>query len=688
MNPKIEVRKGHPMQSKELEANKQKGKLFKTNILDNYPFMYIYEDTLYTVLKDNKPTTRVYLLSTPEPAKSFFILKIKSITGELITIKKKLQILQAEYDVGKTLSSELCYFAKPLSIQHTPIVESNCQVEILQEFSGESLSSLREKRNGAIDINVIIRWMLQSINALHYMEERAISHWDIKPDNLVYDENDGILKIIDFGCCTELEYKDDEDSKIKRKTKVKGYTLAYAPPEIICIEEKKMDKQKQDSLVLIDSKVDVYCWGLTFYTIIDNKTDGELVAMRKKHGYSEKSYVEFIKDVKSKLSSKVDCTILNAILQCINYKLEERPSFAELFGMFQSYYNHGYQPLKPLLNITKSYIYLYLSYVVEDSLALKHAFKFFTAIEKHNLYNVNKQNGGIVIGDVDILKEIISVFQFNSEEIKEAEKLERNKHADKLIKVITNFIEKNYSPDIINSLTYLDMYYFLLGELYSAKEEFENALINYMTVFSKLEKVEDGFGKLYRRVCFKLGETFLAMKENKNALDVLKKGESLYYKVKDEAPLEFHRFCTCLYDAIIGRYGKITEAELMPGKALGIYLKDQNGYSFQKAYSSYVKGKDCLLRKDYINAITHLSESEKQHLKLFSNNSKPLINIYYGLGSAYHESKNYKKAKEYYTKHLQLNSKENGELNLENASTYENLGNTSGGPVKIHGVIE
>ncbi len=41
----------------------------------------------------------------------------------------------------------------------------------------------------------------QLLETLHYLHQRAITHRDIKLENILYDPQQGALKLIDFGIC-------------------------------------------------------------------------------------------------------------------------------------------------------------------------------------------------------------------------------------------------------------------------------------------------------------------------------------------------------------------------------------------------------------------------------------------------------------------------------------------------------
>ena len=54
--------------------------------------------------------------------------------------------------------------------------------------------------------------MVQLVHAVHYVHEEKFIHRDIKPQNIIIDENTMKLKLIDFGLAIKIE-KDNEDEQ-------------------------------------------------------------------------------------------------------------------------------------------------------------------------------------------------------------------------------------------------------------------------------------------------------------------------------------------------------------------------------------------------------------------------------------------------------------------------------------------
>lgn len=45
----------------------------------------------------------------------------------------------------------------------------------------------------------------QIMSAVYYMHKKGVCHRDLKPENMLYDNESGLLKIIDFGTATHFQ---------------------------------------------------------------------------------------------------------------------------------------------------------------------------------------------------------------------------------------------------------------------------------------------------------------------------------------------------------------------------------------------------------------------------------------------------------------------------------------------------
>ncbi len=114
----------------------------------------------------------------------------------------------------------------------------------LELLKGKTLKDVLDNR-GKLSLDECIDYMLQILNATSYIHERGVLHNDLKLDN-IFVQNDGYLKIIDFGISTH--------NNSKEKKNLLG-SLNYLAPEVMI--NKKYSVQS-----------DIYSLGIIFYELL------------------------------------------------------------------------------------------------------------------------------------------------------------------------------------------------------------------------------------------------------------------------------------------------------------------------------------------------------------------------------------------------------------------------------------
>ncbi|MBD1827522.1 AAA family ATPase [Microcoleus vaginatus GB1-A2] len=131
---------------------------------------------------------------------------------------------------------------------------NNTLVMLLEDFGGESLERLLEKRQ--FTLLEFLQIAIQIAETLGKIHQSNIIHKDINPSNIVFNSQTGELKIIDFGLSTVLSR---ENTALKSPNVLEG-TLAYISPE----QTGRMNRA-------IDYRTDFYSLGVTFYKILANQ---------------------------------------------------------------------------------------------------------------------------------------------------------------------------------------------------------------------------------------------------------------------------------------------------------------------------------------------------------------------------------------------------------------------------------
>eukprot|EP00826_Nyctotherus_ovalis_P008030 TRINITY_DN12072_c0_g2_i1.p1 TRINITY_DN12072_c0_g2~~TRINITY_DN12072_c0_g2_i1.p1 ORF type:complete len:510 (+),score=105.61 TRINITY_DN12072_c0_g2_i1:61-1590(+) len=255
-----------------------------------------------------------------------------------------------EYSFSKMAYMFSPHFAKLLLLDYAIKLASNendysyMYLEILFEHGGVCLNDL-----GNMKVEMAYNLMRQSANALLLLHNIGIAHFDIKPTNMVYDAKEDLLKIIDmgsaFGCAAK---KKTMSTTVTLFNKVRSGTLHFAPPEVIRMSKKIQgtDVRGMDAEVTMDG-VDVYCWAMSFYSLLLKKSNADLVNDYEKFkAETEEKYKEFlqrvrvgIKTIKTSNSTEIALKkiIEELLVKTLKFKPKERPKMWEIVQRMKNF---------------------------------------------------------------------------------------------------------------------------------------------------------------------------------------------------------------------------------------------------------------------------------------------------------------------------------------------------------------
>lgn len=129
-------------------------------------------------------------------------------------------------------------------------------------------------RNLPVSIELALKWILQMLDVLEYLEDRNVVHRDIKPANVGLNENDDVV-LLDLGVALDMD-----DETITEVMGVAPGTRAYASPE-------QLSPRK---LVSLDHRADQYSLGVLSCELItgeriadpsDWPQDGRVACLRR-----------------------------------------------------------------------------------------------------------------------------------------------------------------------------------------------------------------------------------------------------------------------------------------------------------------------------------------------------------------------------------------------------------------------
>jgi serine/threonine-protein kinase len=123
---------------------------------------------------------------------------------------------------------------------------------IMAYIAGENLAT-KLQSDGALDASTVRRVMREVADALAYAHKRKVVHRDIKPDNILLDDESGRAMVTDFGIARALT--DQGDSRLTATGMAIG-TPAYMSPEQSAGETQ------------IDGRSDLYSLGVVGYQMV------------------------------------------------------------------------------------------------------------------------------------------------------------------------------------------------------------------------------------------------------------------------------------------------------------------------------------------------------------------------------------------------------------------------------------
>ena len=135
--------------------------------------------------------------------------------------------------------------------------ENGTAYYVMDYIEGQTLGQLIDKK-GRLSEAETIRYIRQVSETLKYVHSKNMLHLDIKPGNIMIDEDDTAI-LIDFGASKQY----DEESGENTSTLL-GKTPGYAPPE-----------QMSNMVMKFTPATDIYALGATMYKMLTGITPPE-----------------------------------------------------------------------------------------------------------------------------------------------------------------------------------------------------------------------------------------------------------------------------------------------------------------------------------------------------------------------------------------------------------------------------
>jgi serine/threonine protein kinase len=169
--------------------------------------------------------------------------------GRVVAIKVLSPFYANHEDIYKRFIREaqgIASFDCPRIIKVFDVFQQNLPYYSMEFLTSRSLKDILKA--GRLPLDRILTISMHACEGLAYAHERGITHRDIKPDNIMLDDN-GEAKVIDFG----IAHFEDQTSMTQT-----GHTIGtplYMSPEQV----KGLD---------IDHRSDIYSYGVLLYEML------------------------------------------------------------------------------------------------------------------------------------------------------------------------------------------------------------------------------------------------------------------------------------------------------------------------------------------------------------------------------------------------------------------------------------
>ncbi|MBN9378869.1 MAG: hypothetical protein BGO14_03340 [Chlamydiales bacterium 38-26] len=205
-----------------------------------------------------------------------------------------------EYEITKMLYDQL----GPIAIHPLEFIKhKNSYGIVLEDANAISLDRVIKKEK--LSLPDFFRVAIPVANILGQIHSQNILHKDINPSNIIWNPQLNIIKIIDFGLSTTLNFENYEATS---PSAIEG-TLSYMSPE----QTGRMNR-------VMDYRSDYYSLGMTFYELLT----GELPF--KNQDAMELVYAHIAKKPKSphEILPEIPLMVSNIIMKLIAKTPEER----------------------------------------------------------------------------------------------------------------------------------------------------------------------------------------------------------------------------------------------------------------------------------------------------------------------------------------------------------------------------
>ncbi len=162
----------------------------------------------------------------------------------------------------------------------------------MEYVRGTSLADL-VKKQGKLDPETAVGYVLQAARGLKHAHDRGMIHRDVKPDNLLIDDQ-GLVKVADLGLVKTptLTRTDDQltDASMSARSGLLSLPADMTGARIALGTPAYMSPEQCRDAATVDHRADIYSLGCTLYVLVTGRPpfDGTTaVELMSKHAYDQ-----------------------------------------------------------------------------------------------------------------------------------------------------------------------------------------------------------------------------------------------------------------------------------------------------------------------------------------------------------------------------------------------------------------
>lgn len=238
---------------------------------------------------------------------------IKKIKNELITNNHGNNERHEKDSLDNALNEArlLAKLNHPNIVQIYDIVPEEKQISLVMEYlNGKTLQNYQQEKIISLADKMVI--LSQISKALASAHAQNIIHCDLKPDNIIIDEN-AVVKIVDFGIAKLTNSNSKDASNLQNF----GSQTAMSPEQLHnLLLSSKVDSHESKELNNINFQSDLFSLGIIAFQLISGEhpfAGNSVTATAQNILASEKSRTFSVEDIVPRLPNEL-ITLLNKLL--------------------------------------------------------------------------------------------------------------------------------------------------------------------------------------------------------------------------------------------------------------------------------------------------------------------------------------------------------------------------------------